>query len=194
MRQIKIRDRESRTTGVIRAYDTVEIQTEQKMHRTPNTKWINRPCSSPPTFPVTAVPVRKANTLIPPNQASRAKNRGEDLIPCICGATEDSGGNWLQCDSCHKWSHMECHNLSEGAAKDMKFKCHICEPKNSRGCFAVPPPICGQRASPAPNALAKPSVTTPPLSSSCVMLSSALKMRTKPCDCKLLLWKSRYFA
>ena len=104
-----------------------------------NTKRINRSCSSPPTFPVTAVPVGKANTLIPPNQANRAKDRGEDLILCICGATEDNGGNWLQCDSCHKWLHMECHNLSEGAAKDMKFKCHICEPRNSRGCFAAPP-------------------------------------------------------
>ena len=37
---------------------------------------------------------------------------------------------------------MECHNLSEGAAKDMKFKCHICEPRNSRGCFAAPPLAC----------------------------------------------------
>ena len=105
-----------------------------------NTKRINRSYSSPPTFPVTAVPVRKTKTLIPPNQANRAKDRGEDLILCICGATEDNGGNWLQCDSCHKWSHMECHNLSEGAAKDMKFKCHIYEPRNSRRCFAAPPP------------------------------------------------------
>ena len=38
-----------------------------------NTKRINQSCSSPPTFPLTAVPVRKADTLIPPNQASRAK-------------------------------------------------------------------------------------------------------------------------
>ena len=86
-----------------------------------NTKKVDWPCISPLNPPVTAVPVMKANTPEPPNQANRAEDRGEDPILCICGATEDNGGNWLQCDSCHKWSHMECHNLSEGAAKDSNF-------------------------------------------------------------------------
>ena len=43
---------------------------------------------------------------------------------------EDNGGNWLQCDSCHKWSHLECHSLTVGSARDAQFSCHICEPKD----------------------------------------------------------------
>ena len=88
-----------------------ELEDEDNADRTEDvqdTKRINRSCSSPPTFPVTAVPVRKANTLIPPNQANQAKDRGEDPILCICGATENNGGNWLQCDSCHIWSATTC--------------------------------------------------------------------------------------
>ena len=55
-----------------------------------NTKRINQSCSSPPTFPVTAVAVRKANILVPPNQTSRAKLRtmvgiGFSVTPVISG-------------------------------------------------------------------------------------------------------------
>ena len=33
---------------------------------------------------------------------------------------------------------MECHNLCEVAAKDVNFKCHICEPQNSRESSTEP--------------------------------------------------------
>ena len=58
-----------------------------------NTKRVDQSCFSPLTFPVTAVSVMKANTPEPPNQANQAEDRGEDLILCICEATEDNGGS-----------------------------------------------------------------------------------------------------
>ena len=59
-----------------------------------NTKRVDQSYFSPLAFPVTAIPVMKANTPEPPNQANQAEDRGEEPILCVCGAT--CRGQWWE--------------------------------------------------------------------------------------------------
>ncbi|OAA57131.1 phd finger domain protein [Niveomyces insectorum RCEF 264] len=60
----------------------------------------------------------------------------EEIIRCICGATEqdgDPGEAWIACDRCAAWQHNVCMGMSvfdEDLAKD--YFCEQCKPENHK--------------------------------------------------------------
>ncbi|KAG0085938.1 hypothetical protein BGZ92_008588 [Podila epicladia] len=50
----------------------------------------------------------------------------EEAIKCVCGSTEDEG-DFVQCDDCKSWLHLECVGLSVNKVPD-EYYCPLCQP------------------------------------------------------------------
>lgn len=65
-------------------------------------------------------------------------DRGTGEILCVCGRDneEDFEGEWMACDTCGIWQHVEC--MGEGVPLDRKqrYECQQCDPLRHRGLLA----------------------------------------------------------
>ncbi|KAF9284130.1 PHD finger protein 20 [Mortierella antarctica] len=53
----------------------------------------------------------------------------EEAIKCVCGSTEDEG-DFVQCDDCKSWLHLECVGLSVNKVPE-EYYCPPCQPPMS---------------------------------------------------------------
>lgn len=73
----------------------------------------------------------------------------EDESGCLCGGTNDEGGEMICCDKCAVWYHLACCGIQNGDELEEKWFCWKCEPKNTSNI----------RDSPAPSALHTPRMS-----------------------------------
>ncbi|KAK4098015.1 SPOC-domain-containing protein [Parathielavia hyrcaniae] len=64
----------------------------------------------------------------------------EEIIRCVCGATEqdeDSGEPWIACDQCGAWQHNICMGMSQ-YTEDLpkEYFCELCRPENHKELLA----------------------------------------------------------
>lgn len=64
----------------------------------------------------------------------------EEIIRCVCGATEqdeDSGEPWIACDQCGAWQHNICMGMSQ-YSEDLpkEYFCEVCRPENHKELLA----------------------------------------------------------
>jgi hypothetical protein len=64
----------------------------------------------------------------------------EEIIRCVCGATEqdeDSGEPWIACDQCGAWQHNICMGMSQ-YTEDLpkEYFCEVCRPENHKELLA----------------------------------------------------------
>lgn len=70
-------------------------------------------------------------------KAAQEPEPEEEIIRCVCGATEqdeDSGEPWIACEQCSAWQHNVCMGVSrfQEDLKDMDYWCEKCRPENHR--------------------------------------------------------------
>ncbi|OIW25456.1 SPOC-domain-containing protein [Coniochaeta ligniaria NRRL 30616] len=66
-----------------------------------------------------------------------AQEPEEEIIRCVCGATEqdeDSGEPWIACEQCSAWQHNVCMGISRYSedVKDLDYWCEICRPEDHK--------------------------------------------------------------
>ncbi|KAH8902059.1 SPOC-domain-containing protein [Coniochaeta sp. PMI_546] len=66
-----------------------------------------------------------------------AQEPEEEIIRCVCGATEqdeDSGEPWIACEQCSAWQHNVCMGISRYSedVKDLDYWCEKCRPEDHK--------------------------------------------------------------
>ena len=57
---------------------------------------------------------------------------GKDILYCLCQSPADTTKNWIQCDHCLEWFHIECVNMSLASfnkmkGRDVQYFCPLCK-------------------------------------------------------------------
>lgn len=70
-------------------------------------------------------------------KAAQEPEPEEEIIRCVCGATEqdeDSGEPWIACEECSAWQHNICMGVSRYSEdlKDIDYWCEICRPEDHK--------------------------------------------------------------
>jgi hypothetical protein len=85
-------------------------------------------------------PKRRGGTKKTKKAAPEPEEPEEEIIRCVCGATEqdeDSGEPWIACDQCGAWQHNICMGMSQ-YTEDLpkEYFCELCRPENHKELLA----------------------------------------------------------
>ncbi|KAK3303676.1 transcription factor S-II, central domain-containing protein [Chaetomium strumarium] len=85
-------------------------------------------------------PKKRGGTKKSKKAAPEPEEPEEEIIRCVCGATEqdeDSGEPWIACDQCGAWQHNICMGMSQ-YTEDLpkEYFCELCRPENHRELLA----------------------------------------------------------
>lgn len=72
---------------------------------------------------------------------SPAGDSSNDVIRCVCGATEqddESTEMWICCETCEAWQHNVCVGMPDEVAEDVKYWCEKCRPENHKPLLENP--------------------------------------------------------
>lgn len=80
---------------------------------------------------------KKASAKKVSSQEPSAEEEEEDVIRCVCGATEqdDSAGeDWIACSDCEAWQHNVCMGITtdKDILENMEYWCERCKPENHK--------------------------------------------------------------
>lgn len=83
-----------------------------------------------------AAPKRRQTKKTKKAQEQEQSQEPEEVIRCVCGATEqdeDSGEAWISCETCYVWQHNVCVGVSsfEDEIPD-NYWCEKCRPQDHR--------------------------------------------------------------
>ncbi|RPA96698.1 hypothetical protein L873DRAFT_1588730, partial [Choiromyces venosus 120613-1] len=66
-----------------------------------------------------------------PKNESEEKDGSDDIIRCVCGATEedeDDDRMMIQCEGCDAWQHTMCMGIAKKHIPKVYF-CEVCSPE-----------------------------------------------------------------
>lgn len=81
----------------------------------------------------TIIAPKSGSTELSDNEAGNGDDDSTEELCAICGIGEtDEAAEWIGCDVCLKWYHLECVGLTKSRADRIKkYICNLCKPDNN---------------------------------------------------------------